>query len=253
MQPLVLRSYERKIVIALVLLLGLCSFIGYHAYREQKIYTLYLEDGKTILTGRTSQTYTQVVKYYAPCEEIYDDTMYVDERCVEQEAVPGVKEVTRITNYYNGKETDSKVLEENIVEAAVPKVVHIGTKERPKYIVPMEHYTISSSFGQRWGRAHEGVDMAVSTGETVFATAAGTVVRAEYYSGYGYCIDIDHGEGVMSRYGHLSRMDVSVGQTVEQGQQVGLSGNTGNSTGPHLHFEIRINNVPVNPCDYVEL
>lgn len=253
MQTFILHSYERKIIFALILLLGLCGLMGYHAYREEKVYSVYVEDGKTILTGRTSQTYTQVVKYYAPCEEIYDDTMYVDERSVVQEGVPGVKEVTRITSYYNGKETDSKVLEENIVETAVPRVVHIGTKERPEYIIPMEHYTISSYYGPRWGRVHEGVDMAVATGEAVHATAAGTVVRAEYYSGYGYCIDIDHGSGVMSRYGHLSRMDVGVGQVVEQGEQIGLSGNTGNSTGPHLHFEIRIDNTAVNPYDYLDL
>lgn len=84
------------------------------------------------------------------------------------------------------------------------------------------------------------------------ATAAGTVIRAEYYAGYGNCVDIDHGNGVISRYGHLSKINVSLGQSVSQGEVIALSGNTGNSTGPHLHFELRMNGEAVNPYDYID-
>jgi murein DD-endopeptidase MepM/ murein hydrolase activator NlpD len=83
------------------------------------------------------------------------------------------------------------------------------------------------------------------------ATADGVVTRAGWYSGYGYCVDIQHANGVTSRYGHLSSIKVSVGQTVSQYEVVALSGNTGNSTGPHVHFEIHINGTAVNPLNYV--
>lgn len=251
MQPLTLHSYERKIVIIFILLLCLCGLIGFQSYREKQAHTVYLETGKQILTGSSSQVYTQTEKYYVPCRRVYDDTMYVDEWCVVQEAAPGVRELTTLVSYYNGREQKTRILEENIVVEAVPRVLHIGTMERPQYIIPMADYSISSYYGPRWGRNHDGVDMAASVGTNVIATASGTVTRAEYYGGYGYCIDIDHGGGVLSRYGHLSRIDVSVGQTVAQGEQIGLSGNTGNSTGPHLHFEIRIDGEAVNPFDYL--
>lgn len=253
MQPLTLHSYERKIVIVFLILLCLCGLIGFQSYRERRAYTVYLDAGRPVLTGNTSQVYTQTEKYYVPYRRVYDDTMYVGEWCVTQEAEPGVRELTMLVSYYNGREQKTQILEENIVVEAVPRVLHIGTMERPQYIIPLANYTISSGYGPRWGRNHDGVDMAVSVGSDVLATASGTVTRAEYYGGYGYCIDVDHGGGVFSRYGHLSRIDVSVGQTVEQGEQIGLSGNTGNSTGPHLHFEIRVDGAAVNPLNYLDL
>lgn len=251
MQTIALRSYERKIAISLVILLAICGVMVYHAMMEQRKYVVYVEEGKKVLTGSTSQIYTDVIKYTAPCQEIYDDTLYTDQRIITQEAVTGIKEVTRLTTYYNGEELKSRVLDEEIITKAVPQVVHIGTTERPSYIVPMEKYTISSCYGARWGRMHEGVDMAAAVGGEVMATAGGTVIRAEYYGGYGKCIDVDHGNGIVSRYGHLSAINVSLGQTVSQGEVIALSGNTGNSTGPHLHFELRINGDAVNPYNYI--
>ena len=86
----------------------------------------------------------------------------------------------------------------------------------------------------------------------VKATADGVVVRADWYSNYGICVDIDHGNGVMSRYAHLSSALVSEGQHVSQGQCIALSGNTGYSTGPHLHFELHFDGTPKDPLDYME-
>ncbi|HET7560171.1 MAG TPA: M23 family metallopeptidase, partial [Limnochordia bacterium] len=110
---------------------------------------------------------------------------------------------------------------------------------------------ISSPFGVRWGRMHEGIDIAVNTGTPVRAAASGRVEVAGWVSGYGYAIYLDNGHGVGTRYGHNSRLLVRVGQRVERGQVIALSGNTGNSTGPHVHFEIRFNGRPVNPLSYV--
>ena len=83
------------------------------------------------------------------------------------------------------------------------------------------------------------------------ASNGGTVSSAGWQSGYGYVVYIDHGNGVQTRYGHLSKILVRVGETVKQGERIALSGNTGNSTGPHCHFEIRINGEAVNPLNYL--
>ena len=98
---------------------------------------------------------------------------------------------------------------------------------------------------------HNGVDLGVVTGTEVRASRAGTVTKAGWGGAYGYCVFIDHGDGIETRYAHLSELNVSEGDYVSQGDVIALSGNTGRSTGPHLHFEIRINDEPVNPEDYL--
>lgn len=116
------------------------------------------------------------------------------------------------------------------------------------WVMPVRGATFTSGFGQRWGRLHAGVDLAAPIGTPVYAAAMGTVSRAGWLGGYGYSIDINHGGGVVTRYAHLSAMYVAAGTTVQAGQQIGAVGSTGNSTGPHLHFEIRRGGQPVNPA-----
>lgn len=111
---------------------------------------------------------------------------------------------------------------------------------------------ISSTFGQRWGRMHNGLDIAVNTGTPVKAAADGKVTFAGWNGSYGILVTIDHGNNVETRYAHNSRVNVKVGQTVTRGQVIAYSGNTGNSTGPHLHFEIRYRGNPVNPQNYLK-
>lgn len=110
---------------------------------------------------------------------------------------------------------------------------------------------VTSGFGMRWGRMHTGIDIAVPTGTPVHASAAGTVVYASWMSGYGYLVAIDHGNGLATAYAHNSSLLVSVGQRASQGQVISLSGSTGHSTGPHVHFEVRVNGVPVDPLQYL--
>lgn len=110
---------------------------------------------------------------------------------------------------------------------------------------------ISSRFGQRWGRMHEGVDLAVNVGTPVRAAADGVVRFAGWNGGYGYLVVIDHGRGIETRYAHNSRLTVKRGQRVTRGTVIAMSGSTGNSTGPHLHFEIRQNGKPVDPLRYL--
>ena len=110
---------------------------------------------------------------------------------------------------------------------------------------------VVSPFGMRWGRMHEGIDIGASTGTPIAAAAAGTVVYAGWEEGYGNFVVIDHGDGLATAYGHQSRIAVSNGETVGQGQIIGYVGCTGHCYGPHLHFEVRVNGVAQDPLNYL--
>ncbi|MFE4797534.1 M23 family metallopeptidase [Streptomyces sp. NPDC056708] len=128
--------------------------------------------------------------------------------------------------------------------AAVKKA---AVKNAAAWETPVRHYVLSASFGNdgaRWAHKHSGQDFAVPIGTKVKAAHSGTVVKAGPNGGgdgpaYGNAVVISHGNGVYSQYAHLSRIDVHIGQTVKTGEKIALSGNTGNSSGPHVHFEIR--------------
>jgi murein DD-endopeptidase MepM/ murein hydrolase activator NlpD len=110
---------------------------------------------------------------------------------------------------------------------------------------------ITSPFGMRWGRMHEGIDIGVPYGTPIHAAAAGTVIYAGWMSGYGNLTVIDHGHGLATAYGHQSALAVANGQSVSQGQVIGYVGCTGHCFGPHLHFEVRVNGTPVDPLGYL--
>ena len=110
---------------------------------------------------------------------------------------------------------------------------------------------LTSGFGYRWGRMHEGIDIAVPEGTPIRAAASGTVILASYSGGYGNYTCMDHGGGLSTCYGHQSGFAVSSGSSVSQGDTIGYSGNTGTSTGPHLHFEVRVNGAAVDPLGYL--
>lgn len=106
---------------------------------------------------------------------------------------------------------------------------------------------VSSSYGEREGEFHHGLDIAVPTGITVKAARAGRVSKAERLPVYGLTVVIDHGNGVQTLYAHNSRLTVKVGEWVEKGEGIAISGNTGNTTGPHLHFEVRLSGKTIDP------
>jgi murein DD-endopeptidase MepM/ murein hydrolase activator NlpD len=110
---------------------------------------------------------------------------------------------------------------------------------------------VTSGFGMRWGRMHEGIDIGCASGAPNRAAAAGTVIYAGWMSGYGNLVVIDHGNGLSTAYAHASSLAVSVGQSVSQGQTVSYVGSTGHSAGPHLHFEVRVNGIAVDPLQYL--
>jgi murein DD-endopeptidase MepM/ murein hydrolase activator NlpD len=125
-----------------------------------------------------------------------------------------------------------------------------GAASAAGFVWPV-HGVLTSGFGWRWGRMHEGIDIAVSSGTPVVAAAAGTVIVAGWMGGYGNLVVVDHGGGISTAYGHNTSVTVGVGQQVAQGQLIAYSGNTGHSTGPHVHFEVRINGAAVDPMGYL--
>lgn len=118
---------------------------------------------------------------------------------------------------------------------------------------------VTASFGERIdpfngeGAFHSGVDISANVGSAVIAPADGAVTFADFLGGYGRAIMVDHGHGISTRYGHLSSFAVTAGQYVHRGDTIGYVGTSGRTTGPHLHYEVRINDVPVNPYKYLRL
>lgn len=188
---------------------------------------------------------------------IDNDDWYTTETKTLQEPSAGHRRVIAVVTFENDKQTATEIIKEEVTYEAVPKIVERGTKIPPTYIKPISGGRLSSGFGRRSrptrgaSTYHKGVDWATPTGTAVYASCGGTVARAGWGSGYGYVVYINHPDGRQTRYGHLSKVLVSAGQTVSQGQKIALSGNTGVSTGPHLHFEILINGSQVNPLQYL--
>jgi murein DD-endopeptidase MepM/ murein hydrolase activator NlpD len=123
---------------------------------------------------------------------------------------------------------------------------------------PLQSSALTSGFGMRTHpvlggrRGHKGIDLASSTGTPIRATADGVVGRADWFSSYGLYVSLEHGGQIETRYGHMSRLNVAAGQLVKKGDIIGYVGSTGRSTGPHLHYEVRIAGTAVNPVPYMQ-
>ncbi len=191
--------------------------------------------------------------YEADIIYVDNDDWYTTETKTLQEPSAGHRKAVAVVSFENDKEVGREIIKEEVTYEAVPKIVERGTKIPPTYIKPISGGRLSSRFGRRNAPTkgassyHKGVDWATPTGTAVAASSGGTVAKAGWGSGYGYVVYINHPDGRQTRYGHLSKVLVSAGQTVSQGQKIALSGNTGVSTGPHLHFEILINGKQVDP------
>ncbi|MBC5658592.1 peptidoglycan DD-metalloendopeptidase family protein [Anaerosacchariphilus sp. NSJ-68] len=204
------------------------------------------------LSVTTVEESTYEEDYYAETQYIDNDEWYTTKTEVRQEAEAGHHEVTALITKKNGTEESRDVIAETVMKDPVPQIIERGTQTPPTYIKPISGGRFTSGFKRRWGRMHKGVDWACPIGTAVMASCGGTVVQAGWYSGYGNCITLRHPDGRQTRYGHLSKILVSAGQSVKQGQKIALSGNTGRSTGPHVHFEIIINGSQVNPLKYMD-
>ncbi|MDD3347198.1 peptidoglycan DD-metalloendopeptidase family protein [Oscillibacter sp.] len=196
---------------------------------------------------------------------VYTDSpnMWKNDEKVTSAGQYGAADVVANVTYVNGEETERTILSSVTLRQAVTEQRLRGTKERPTW-----HPTgtfrwpttgrITSSFGGRKSPGgigssnHKGIDIAGRYGSPIYAADGGTVTYAGWMGGYGYLVQIDHGNGYVTYYGHNSSLIVSVGQHVYKGQQIAKMGSTGNSTGNHCHFEVRYNGVARNPLNYLQ-
>ncbi len=213
---------------------------------------------KPLLTVVTKEI--KEYKEYIAFETEYEDTnvLYKGEYRVKKAGKKGEREVVAEISKQNGIEVSRSILEENTTEEPTTKLVLKGIKNPPprigtgKFSKPTSRGIVTSPFGMRWGRRHTGIDIGLKTGTPVTAADGGKVIYSGYKGGYGKCVIIDHGANMKTLYAHNSALVVKKGDKVFKGQTIAKSGNTGNSTGPHLHFEVRINDAPVNPTKYVK-
>lgn len=196
-----------------------------------------------------------------PTEYIYDDSLYVSQRIVVQKGVMGRKIVTYAVEQMNGYEEDRYTTQETTVVQPTKAIVRVGTKRtlvrtsNTNFGVTSGRFT--SSYGYRIHPItgvrtfHDGIDIASYTGTNVYAYTDGVVTTVGYDRYYGRYIVINHGGGLTTIYKHLDSYLVKLGQNVKVGDHIGEMGNTGFSTGSHLHFEVRVNGSTRNPLDYI--
>ena len=228
-------------------------------------------EGKFSIALSTDIVYTREISYEVKTE--YDDSQSSSYKKVKTEGKNGEEEVTIRTTFTDGMQTDAVETDTKVITKAVDEVVVKGSKDGVVeesssvskssfgssasgtfcWPVPYTH-SISSYYEWRWGRMHNGIDIASGgiSGQPIVASDGGTVIQAgDKGDGYGNYVIIDHGNGYKTLYGHCSSLAVSYGQYVSQGDTIGYVGSTGNSTGPHLHFEIIYNSNKLNPLQFV--
>ena len=200
----------------------------------------------------------QVISNVQHTESIPYQTQKIESDQIEQNLVKtmqfgknGIASVSEQVVTINGQETQRTVLHRSVITPATDCIVAVGTKSNGigsgQFIVPISGYRFTSAFKIRDGRWHKGVDLAAPVGTPVYAADNGIVTTSKLSDSYGYYIVIDHQNGLKTLYAHNSSLLVKEGDVISKGQQIALSGNTGNSTGPHLHFEVHSNDVAVNP------
>jgi len=202
------------------------------------------------------EEYTRAVGYETVKETT--DALYTTQSRVKRAGVNGEAAVTAEVVYVNGQEQERTVLEWINISEPVDEIIEVGTKKPPKkaptgsFMRPANGY-ISSRYGYRrsMGDFHTGVDFAGPTGTPIYASDGGKVTYAGWKGNYGYCVFVDHGNGYTTVYAHCSKLLVKVGQSVGKGETIAKVGSTGRSTGPHLHFEIRVNGKHQNPLNYI--
>lgn len=234
-----------------------------------------LTPGEEIKTQKSKHLSIKVIKTYVKTEVIdyktttkYRDDMYEDEKRVAVEGKEGEREITTEETWIDGKLSKSRVVKRTTTKKAVNKVIEKGTKKRViidgvqvdqgdgiahgnmQWPVPICH-----SMSRGYTSGHKAIDICNGPvpvyGHPAVAADGGKVLHAGWYYDYGLHVRIDHGNGIVTTYSHLSAVKVKAGQLVTRGQTVGLIGNTGWSEGPHLHFEVVVNGTRVDPLRYV--
>lgn len=216
----------------------------------------YLEESGLLHVLTVQETQYQASVEYKTIEQ-QDNSLYLGQRRTIQEGQAGAYLIRAKTEYVDGIEVSKSILSETLIHEAEDEIVGVGTKPLPAemgtgtFIMPTNG-RISSGFGARWGRTHTGMDIAAANGTEIYAADNGVVSFTGEKGSYGNLVKIDHQNGYETYYAHCSKILAAEGDIVQKGQQIALVGNTGNSTGPHCHFEIRYYGKPQNPSDFVK-
>lgn len=234
-----------------------------------------VEKASPILSITTVEEATYKELIPADIQYVEFSDLYKNQTKVYQEGNDGLKELTVAVTKVNGEEVSRSLISEKTLIQEKTKVIAYGTKEKPVVTEPEKDGSnnnsssssnssglfihplkgagrVSSTYGPRWGTFHKGIDYAAPAGTPVYASAAGKVIYSGYNSGgYGKLVIIEHSNGYQTYYAHNSSLYVNVGETVSKGERIAGVGSTGDSTGNHLHFEIRKNGTPVNPANYL--
>ena len=198
-------------------------------------------------------------------QKVNTDTQVLGYYKVTTAGKNGVQRKIEEIETVNGETVSSAVVSDEVVTEPVTQVITIGTApvrieatesagvSSAGFICPLPkgRFRVSAYFGD--GRGHKAIDLSADRGTAIFAAAGGTVIYSGYDGDYGYCVVLDHGNGIKTRYAHASALCVNVGQIVSQGDMIAAVGSTGQSTGNHLHFEVIINGNRVNPAPYIGL
>lgn len=212
---------------------------------------------KPLITVATVEEvkYTEDLNFDVKVEE--NSSMYKNQKKVKVKGSKGKSEITAKVIKHNGTEVAKAVVKEDVVKEPITQVVVKGTKDIPKTVATGAFMTptrgsMSSRFGRRHGRMHNGIDLSANPGAPITAADGGRVTYTGSRGNYGYMVEIDHENGFVTRYAHCSKIYVSTGQRVHKGQKIAAVGSTGRSTGPHLHFEVLKNGVNQNPLNYLK-
>lgn len=207
-------------------------------------------------------------RIFARLEEAVSVSMEPLERMFENAGIPADKIIEDVRRSYSGQggpltplsfstkghPEDATTQRVNALLGELDRInLYRLAVDRTPFAMPVRAgHRFTSGFGPRGGRMHEGIDLAAGIGTAIHATADGVVTHAGWLSGYGKLIKIRHANGYETRYGHLNRIRVKVGQRVSRGELIGDMGNTGRSTGPHLHYEVRVGGRAMNPMTYIK-
>ncbi len=208
------------------------------------------------------ETYSEIIPFETVTVET--DELYVGQSKIETEGENGIAENVYEIAYIDGVEVSKTLVSSNVISEPITCIKYVGTKEYPatvptgSFMWPvLDKFVITSGFGvnreglDATGTYHKAIDIAAPKGTDIYAADGGVVTFAAYSGTYGLIVKISHENGVETRYAHMDSFDVKVGDRVYKGQKIGEIGVTGRVTGPHVHFEVRINGKPVNPRNYL--
>ena len=212
---------------------------------------------KPYLTVQTKEYIEMVETIPFETEKVETESLYKGDKKITTQGVEGEREIKGYLVKENGLEVDREIIEEIVIQKPTTRVIAEGIKERPATVATgtfarPTRGRLTSGFGARWGRRHEGIDIGASIGTSINAADAGKVSFAGNRGAYGKLVIINHENGYQTYYAHTSKILVKQGDRVYKGQHIANVGNTGRSTGPHLHFEVRKNGTPINPSQFVK-